>query len=262
MVRWTVELEPVPDAPALVMKGDKKWVCVADLHIGIEVQLRRAGFNIPSQTPKILAGIESLLAFADRLLILGDFKHRIPGPSYKEDREIPPMLRKLLERYHEIMIVAGNHDGGLANILPSEIKAVSGPGTLIEDVGVMHGHVWPSEDAMRGRKLLMGHIHPSVLLTDSLGTRTNVKCWLRAGLRRKRILERYDACPAELVVVPSFSPLLTGTPVNSSSESKMGPLFKNELVDRKSVDVYLLDGTNLGLPAKVKMRAWPEDEAE
>lgn len=257
-----MELEPVPDLPALSMKGGKSWVCVADLHIGIEVQLRRAGFNIPSQTPKILSGLETLSAFGDNLLILGDFKHRIPSLSYKEDREIPPLLQRLLERFREVMIVSGNHDGGLANILPPEVRAISGPGTRLEDVGLMHGHVWPSEDAMSGKRLLMGHIHPSVLLTDSLGSKTNAKCWIRARLKKKAILERYRSCPSELVVVPAFSPLLTGTPVNSTAGSKMGPLFRNDLVDPKSMSVYLLDGTNLGLPAKVRMREWPEDETD
>ncbi len=54
-----MRLEPVPDAPALLIDGDKSWVCVADLHIGIEVQLRRAGFNVPSQTTRMLASLET-----------------------------------------------------------------------------------------------------------------------------------------------------------------------------------------------------------
>ena len=261
-VHISVELEPVPDVPALAMRGERRWVCVADLHLGIEAQLRRAGFNIPSQTPKMLSSLELLSPFGDSLLILGDLKHRIPSVSYREDREIPPLLERLLNRFKEILIVSGNHDGGLASILPKEVKAVSGPGTRLEDVGLMHGHVWPSEDAMRGKKLVMGHIHPSVLLADSLGTKTNEKCWLKGRLRRKSILERYQTCPSELVVVPAFNPLLTGTPINSSNPTRLGPLFRNDLVDPKSVRAYLLDGTNLGLPAKVRMREWPDQDMD
>jgi hypothetical protein len=113
---------------------------------------------------------------------------------------------------------------------------------------------------MEGDMLVMGHIHPSVVLADSLGTRSNEKCWLKGKLKPKTVLERYDHCPRELVIVPAFNPLLTGTPVNSTSGSKFGPLFRNDLVDSRDLEAYLLDGTNLGVPARVKMRAWPEKD--
>ncbi len=252
-----MELEPVPDAPALVMKGDETWLCVADLHLGIEVQLRHAGFNIPSQAPKMLSSLVALRTFADNLLILGDLKHRIPSVSYREDREIPPILEKLVDRYKQVVIVAGNHDGGLDSILPTGVRAVSGAGIRIEDAGAFHGHIWPSQEVMGGDTLVMGHIHPSVVLEDSLGTKSNEKCWLRGKLKPKAVLEKYRHCPSELVIVPAFNPLLTGTPVNSTTGSKFGPLFRNDLVDAGHLQAYLLDGTNLGVPARVKMRVWP-----
>jgi len=255
-----MDLEPVPDVPALVMRGKKKWLCVADLHLGIEVQLRHAGFNIPSQAPKMLSSLEALTAFADNLLILGDVKHRIPSVSYREDREIPPILEKLMNRYKEVVIVAGNHDGGLDAILPPGVKAVSGAGIRVENAGAFHGHIWPSREVMEGDMLVMGHIHPSVVLADSLGTRSNEKCWLKGKLKSKTVLKRYDHCPKELIIVPAFNPLLTGTPVNSTTGSKFGPLFRNDLVDPRDLEAYLLDGTNLGVPARVKMRAWPEKD--
>ena len=246
-----MELEPVLDMPALHMRGANKWVCVADLHLGIEVQLRHAGFNIPSQAPRMLSSLETLAAHGNRLLILGDVKHRIPSVSYREDREIPPLMEKLLNVYKEIVIVSGNHDGSLSSILPPEVKAYSGNGTIIEDVGAFHGHVWPSAEAMSGRKLLMAHIHPSVVLKDSLGSKMNEKCWVRAKLRKGQVKERYEFCPEELVIIPAFNPLLTGTPVNTVSGSTFGPLFRNEMVNRRSLRVYLLDGSNLGLPKRI-----------
>jgi len=242
----------------LVMRGDKKWLCVADLHLGIEVQLRHAGFNIPSQAPKMLSSLEALSAFGDNLLILGDLKHRIPSVSYREDREIPPILDSLMKRYKEVVIVAGNHDGGLDAILPPGVKAVSGAGIRVENAGAFHGHIWPSKDVMDGDMLVMGHIHPSVVLADSLGTKSNEKCWLKGKLKSRKVLERYGHCPRELIIVPAFNPLLTGTPINSTTGSKFGPLFRNDLVDPRDLEAYLLDGTNLGIPTRVKMRAWPE----
>jgi hypothetical protein len=63
-------------------------------------------------------------------------------------------------------------------------------------------------------------------------------------------MERYDSCPIELVVVPAFNPLLTGTPVNYGERAMLGPLFRNDLVDRRTMNAYLLDGTNVGFPTK------------
>ncbi|OGS44822.1 MAG: hypothetical protein A3K76_06725 [Euryarchaeota archaeon RBG_13_57_23] len=245
-----MDLVPIPDVPALSAIGSRNWVCIADLHIGIEVQLRRAGFNIPSQAANMLAEIQKLAPHGDNLLILGDVKHRIPAVSYKEDREIPPFLNSLLETYESITIVAGNHDGGLGAILPEGIRAVSGGGVLVEDFGAIHGHVWPSKEAMKGRVLVMGHIHPSILLVDSLGGKNNEKCWVRGRLSKDKAAERYDSCPRELIVVPAFNPLLTGTPINRRSGMMLGPVFRNQLVDPASIRAHLLNGTDLGFPAK------------
>jgi len=246
-----MNLEPVPDVPALSAKGARDWICIADLHIGIEAQLRRAGFNIPSQAAKMLASIEKLSLLGDNLLILGDIKHKIPAVSYKEDREIPPFLNTLLSRFKSITIVAGNHDGGLGSILPEGIRTVSGGGTLIEDFGAIHGHVWPSKESMKGKVLVMGHIHPSILLVDSLGGKVNEKCWVRGRISREKAAERYESCPDEIIVVPAFNPLLTGTPINRRSGMMLGPVFRNQLVDPESITAYLLDGSNMGSPVPV-----------
>jgi len=234
----------------MVIGGSSSWVCVADLHLGIEVQLRRSGFNIPSQSPKMLDILVRLANQGRNLLILGDVKHRIPAVSYREDREIPPFFERLSDSYKQIVVVAGNHDGGLGSVLQEGITTYAGPGTLIEDLGAIHGHVWPSKDAMKGKQLVMGHIHPSVLLVDSIGSAMNEKCWVRARFRRRQVLERYDSCPDELVVVPAFNPLLTGTPINYGERATLGPLFRNDLIDRRTINAYLLDGTNVGYPTK------------
>ncbi len=258
-----MKLEPIPNIPAMLMTGKSSWICVSDLHLGIEVQLRRAGFNIPSQSTKMLDELVALRERADSLLVLGDVKHRIPAVSYREDREIAPFFEKLGDVFKEIVVVAGNHDGGIAPVLGARVKVFAGPGTVIEDLGATHGHVWPSKEAMAAKKLVMGHIHPSVLLVDSIGSATNEKCWVRARLKKKRILEKYDSCPEELVVVPAFNPLLTGTPINYGERAMLGPLFRNDLVDRRTMDAYLLDGTNVGFPTREprsrRYARWDED---
>lgn len=245
-----MQVEPVPDIPALVLKGRKKWVCVADLHIGIEVQLRAAGFNIPSQMPKMLEDLEKLASRGDHLLILGDLKHRIPSVGFREDKEINGLLKGLGNYYDELIVAVGNHDGGLSSVLPADVRSVSGHGSRLEDLGFFHGHVWPSKEAMGSRRLLMAHMHPSIQLTDSIGSRTNEKCWVRAGLREEAVRRKYGSCPEEIVVMPAFNPLLTGTPINAKPGRYMGPLFRNSLVDEQTMRAYLLDGTDMGYTSR------------
>lgn len=239
-------LEPIADTPALLIEGKKTHICVADLHIGIEVQLRLGGFNIPSQTPKMQASLEELSSKGENLLILGDLKHRIPSVGYRENKEIGPLMERLGECYESVTLVSGNHDGGIASVLPKSVRAVSGRGVRLEDVGAFHGHIWPSESVMEAQSVVMGHTHPSVLLMDSMGAKTNEKCWVRARFEKKTVAERYGHCPKEIVVVPAFNPLLTGTPLNSRRQPMIGPLFRNAFVDLDSLTYYLLDGTNLG----------------
>ena len=204
------------------------------------------GFNIPSQSPKMLSALEGLASRADRLLILGDLKHRIPSVGYRENKEIGPFMERLGKCFESVTLISGNHDGGISSVLPQNVRAISGRGTKIENAGLFHGHVWPSDSVMDAEKIIMGHTHPSVLLVDSLGAKTNEKCWVRAKLDEELVAKRYDHCPNELIVIPAFNPLLTGTPVNVRSRSMIGPLFRNDFIDSDSVRVYLLDGTNLG----------------
>lgn len=245
-----MNLEPVPDLPALVISGQRRWACVVDLHMGIESSLRASGFNVPSQMPEMLSTMESLASHADRLLILGDVKHRITHASRREDREVGHVMRRLMQVFQAIVITPGNHDGGLKAVIPDGCIVASAHGTVIERTGVFHGHVWPSRKTMSTDRLVMGHVHPSVLLEDSMGGKVNEKCWYRAPMLKEKVLERYDDHPKELVVVPAFNPLITGSPVNVDG-GLLGPLLRNGLVDTRSARAYLLDGTNLGTPPRV-----------
>lgn len=245
---------PVPDRPALLLEGGRRWLCISDLHIGIEHQLRGSGFNIPSQTHRMAETLEELSASADRLLVLGDVKHRIPHAGHREDREVRPFVSRLLDIFEEVVITVGNHDGGLQSVLPEGCRTVPATGELVEDVGVFHGHVWPAERTMAGTRLVMGHVHPSVVMVDSIGTRQTEKCWVRARLATRLVKERYESVPREVIVVPAFNPLLTGTPVNGEGGITLGPLFRKGMVRADSLKVYLLDGSNLGRPPTVKAR--------
>ena len=69
--------EPIPDVPALRV-GDA--LVVADLHIGIEEELREKGVEIPSRAEVMgrrLVDLASRTGATD-LIVLGDVKHLVP----------------------------------------------------------------------------------------------------------------------------------------------------------------------------------------
>ncbi len=190
-----MDLEPVPDMPALIMKGKDCWAAVADLHIGIEVQMKMAGFSIPTQMPKMMRDLESLSKIARNLVLLGDLKHKIPNVGRREDEEIKHLLGRMLEVFDRVVLISGNHDSGIASVLPEGCEGMGSKGWAVQDTGLFHGHVWPSDEVMRCEKIVMGHIHPSVLLKDSIGARNIEKCWLRSSLHEEATLEEIRFVP-------------------------------------------------------------------
>ena len=238
----------MPDQPAIVIESERRWLCVADLHIGIESALRASGFNIPNQLPKMSYAIESLSSHADRLLILGDVKHRITHATQREDRDVRAFMKGIMEAYRAVLITPGNHDGGLRDLMPDGCLVSPNHGAVVGGVGAFHGHVWPSEKVMASDSVLMGHVHPSVLLEGPYGGKANEKCWMRGKMSRKKVLERYPTCPKELIVVPAFNPLIAGSPVNKPKGGMLGPLLRNGLASERTLRVHLLDGTDLGRP--------------
>ncbi len=246
-----MDLEPVPDVPAL-MADD--ILVVADLHIGLEEELREKGVRIPSRA-EVMG--RRLLEVADRrgasrLAILGDVKHLVPKMASRERRDVYVFFRDLASGFREITIAQGNHDGMLKNIVPRNVRFKPAYGFRVADVGFCHGHAWPYKKVMEANVLLMGHNHPAAATRNPY-----------AGLNRTFLgtMCRYPKLPKEAIVVPSFNELCGGMPVNDIRARFIGPLFDEDLVRVEDASVHLLDGTNLGRlrDIKVDLGFRPED---
>ena len=80
------EIQPIPNELALFIKN-KQILVVADLHIGIESQLREQGLHTSSQTQKMM---DHLLLICKKykpkeIILLGDIKHNIPSATIKKE---------------------------------------------------------------------------------------------------------------------------------------------------------------------------------
>jgi putative SbcD/Mre11-related phosphoesterase len=241
-----VKVEPVAGERALEISGPAgKHIVAADLHVGIEEQLARWGFRVPDQTDRTLERLGTLVRDRkpDGLVLLGDVKHQVPYAERWEKRKVFRLLDEL-STLLPVTVVSGNHDGGIESMAPAKVKRV---GSLsIGDVGLVHGHSWPPEKLMKCRTLVLAHTHPSVLLCDERGRPATEACWLRGPMAARAAGEHYKPPFPEIVLMPAFTDLRGGCPVNERGGRLLGPLFRNGLVDVPGAQVYLTDGTFLG----------------
>lgn len=219
-----MRVEPVHGVAAATV-GDA--LVIADLHLGLEVELREMGIEVPSRgrqkRDKILRLVDR--DPPERVVIAGDATHNIPYTSGEEAGELADLLDELTE-LAEVTVVPGNHDGGIERLVPGEVELTGPGGVLLGDVGVLHGHSFPSGELEDAETLLVGHTHPKVVLREENGATISRRAWLRYGGEQ------------EVVIMPPFDPW-GGSDV--TREQPLGPLEY-----RVSPEVTLLDGTSLG----------------
>ena len=250
-----MNITPIPNEPAIkIILKNENILTVADLHIGIETAYRDAGANIPSQSKKMIKRLTGLCKKENinRLILLGDIKHTVPTTSYQELEEIPDLFYNLLKIVDHIDVVLGNHDGNFERFVPAindiQIEIHSSKGFVIDVFGFFHGHTWPNKTLMKCDHILMGHNHPNILFTDELGGRLYKQCWVRASFNSDVVSQRYEDFnrDGELIIMPAFNNLGTGTSINDPEQDLLGPIIKNEMINMADARIFLLDGTYLG----------------
>jgi putative SbcD/Mre11-related phosphoesterase len=240
----------VTDYPALYI-SNKRLLVIADLHIGLEHELYKAGIVIPSQADKFKKTIDKLIELtkAKTLVILGDIKHKVPGITLREEKEIPKLLNYLTEKISVILTV-GNHDTELRWMIPEQVKLHSSRGFKLGKYGFFHGHAWPSKNLMECDHLFLGHIHPAVEFRDDFGFRAIEQVWVRGKLNGNLVKEKYKIKKLgklQVTILPAFNKLLGGIALNRIfKEEYIGPLLANRMLDISNSKVYMLDGTFLG----------------
>lgn len=227
-----------------MFEDEHKYLIISDLHLGIEKSLEGKGFRIPDQYGFLLDSILKLknITDAEGIIILGDVKHDIGLPF--EIKKFQNFF-KTLSNELKIIIVKGNHDGGIENLIDAEIH--SPRGILKWGIYFSHGHTWPSQSLNRAEYLLMGHIHPEIRILDEKTKKMYNSCWLKTH-PGKNFKKHYPDFSGEIIIFPAFNPLV-GMAI---MDVIPGPLFNNGLINIKNLDVYLLDSTYLGKFGKIK----------
>jgi putative SbcD/Mre11-related phosphoesterase len=264
--------------PAAMVKTPKtKTLLIADPHIGWEIELQKKGIHVPSQTPKLQNKLATILSRykPDRLVIVGDVKYTVVSSEIAEWHDIPDFFAKLQAQVPSIAVVRGNHDANIEPLLPQNVEILPATGAVVGDVGVFHGHKWPSPALLGCKTLVMGHLHPVVVFRDPAGFKINRQVWMRAKVDgealAKTLLQKHGVkiegsvaqtlqkhygvklMAKELFIMPSFNDFLGGRPINETqprkeigAEALIGPVLRSEAVDVDNSELYLLDGTYLG----------------
>jgi metallophosphoesterase superfamily enzyme len=211
----------------------------------------------------------------DTLLILGDIKYTVVAAEPGEWHDIPDFFTDLKNYVKDIAIVRGNHDANLEPLLPENVTLLPAAGIVVGDVGLFHGHKWPSPALLKCKTLIMGHLHPVVVFRDPAGFKITRQVWVKAkcdttqlsktllqkqrikikGTPEETVKKHYDFKPrtSQLFIMPSFNDFLGGRPINETKPRKkgqtptmIGPVLRSEAVDLDNSEIYLLDGTYLG----------------
>jgi len=243
-----MQLKPIPNEPALLINNE--ILVVADLHIGIESELREQGVNTASQTNTMK---DHLIRLCEKykpkeIFLLGDIKHNIPLSTTQERKDVNNFL-ETIQSYGIVHIVPGNHDGNIQRISPSEVIIHPSDGFVFENLGFVHGHRWPNEKIMQCDQIIMAHTHPTIMLADRLEHKNFEPCWIKGDFIDSKLKEKYpNSASPKVLVMPAFNPLCGGVAVNQ--EGITGPIGK--IIDIENAQIYLIDGALLGKVKDIK----------
>lgn len=268
-------MQLIPSFPALLIEeDDEKIIVISDLHIGWEAAFSQEGIHIPSQTGKLLRRLEALVDVASptSTIILGDLKHTVERMMLEEWRDVPHFLEQALKLTPKIKIIPGNHDGNIDALLPPKVELLPAAGIKVGDIGLVHGHAWPSPNLLGCQGLVIGHVHPQIILTDELGFKLTRQVWVKAecnpiklaesilkylklkpeGDVRSYFMERFNITISlsKILIMPAFNDFIGGRSINKPIKTKggeyLGPILRSGSIDLSNAEVFLLDGSFVG----------------
>jgi metallophosphoesterase superfamily enzyme len=178
-----------------------------------------------------------------------------------------PLIENLRQHVSEIVVVPGNHDGGLRDIISGMVKIMPAKGVYIEEEGLLltHGHVKPDPRHLKAGRIVTGHLHP-ILRLGSGPESYRLRVWLRLKGERSRLYLRLTRekksmlkGTIELLVMPSFNEILTGRSVIelAGELGGRGPILGSGAFNIDEAEVITLEGVSLGTVAYLRYEtAW------
>ncbi len=196
---------------------------ISDLHLGYEEYLQQKGILLPKlQINQIIAKLKKFFKQVNpkKIIINGDLKHEFGRVLRQEWKDILHLINFLLENCQELILIKGNHDLILGPIAEKKnVKVVKD--YLIKDILIIHGDQLvetETPETTKTKMIIIGHEHPAVSLKEKSKVE-KFKCFLKGRWKGQ-----------ELIVLPSFNPLLEGTDI--IKEKLLSP-FLTDIADFK-----------------------------
>ena len=238
-----VEIKIVPFYPALMIQGEQKSLVVTDLHLGFEDNLSLNNISVGKNTTTLetIKEIEKILDMTqpDSIILLGDIKSGIKSITKSEWKDVPLFFEKINEKVN-VILVPGNHDASIQQLIPKEITLVSSKGIIVDDLLLTHGHTMPSENFSHVNKIVMGHVHPVFFQEKSLINGKRV--WVSLKCKKQKIFPSKSG-ELEITIIPSFNKYFYATQKKFYKKA-ISPIL--ERMDVLEARIVTLDGTIIG----------------
>lgn len=215
-------LEILPDvritSDRCVLLESGRTAVIGDLHLGYEKALEEEGVYLPRiNTGTIRDALNRIIGRyePERIVLLGDIKHDFRRSERAASSEVLGVL-DLLGEAVETLVIKGNHDNYIQNILASR-DMVATDHVDVAGYRLEHGHVDSGF-----RPVIIGHEHPAVRIPGSGSGGTKIHCFVLA--RKEGVL-----------VLPPFSPFSMGNDLLSEGSS-MAPALRG--CDTGNAEIY------------------------
>ena len=184
---------------------------VADLHVG-RAEASDVAFPLGEGTD-LRERLAALVGTFDpgAVVFAGDVLHRFDTATAAAESGLADLVRVCREAGAEPVLVRGNHDTVLETVWDGDVfdEYVVGSAGDAGDSGVVvcHGHAEPEADASL---YVAGHLHPAITIE---GRRR--PCYLYGDAAHRG---------ADVLVLPAFTRLAAGVPVNGMRGETRSPL--------------------------------------
>lgn len=206
---------------------------ISDLHLGLESSMTTKGSYVPQfQLEDLKRDIEEMQeeTEADRILVNGDLKNEF-STSYSEKRELRDFIDFLQDNFEDAILIKGNHDTLIEDVVEEKglrmLESYQEEGILFT-----HGHISLETLEVEGfDTVVIGHEHPALALTDDVGIKEKVDCFLYGEMNDGR----------NILVMPAFSKISNGTNINEVPSRKLlSPILRNQ-ADKDSLKAIAVD---------------------
>jgi metallophosphoesterase superfamily enzyme len=232
----------------------KKFLVISDLHLGAETEIIKKGINIDSRGVyrDLLREIEELKALHsfNGIIILGDLKSSIVHITKNEWKTIPMFLKEL-SLDMDIFLIPGNHDVNINLLVPEPVIVCKSSGLVIDDILLIHGHTIPEKTQFNINKIIMGHIHPIFINSNSVVH--GKRLWIYLKVKKESIFGLKTTGITEIIIIPTFNRYFYSLRYHKETKS-ISPLIR-QLIKKDAILsglLFTLEGSLIGETQEIK----------